>query len=336
MHIHAITTLTERRSAFEVLNMHARTRRDKNKREEDPSLRVLSELIAQQGGDANAVMQRVEQMKEAAQATAGISSDVKAARKQAVVQKIEHLGERAKQLKDVLQKGAPLTSRYLKDTARELKSIARELADAVKEYRDAKEGEGEGAGAGGGAIDVAAIAAAVANAANAQSSEAEGAERAEHAETAAADAEHAAKATETAAGEAERVAADAETAARQAEQQAECAATDAERADDDAPAAVQGSRGVASATGTDEEDKEVEKMVDAVKRTIRHAAGLLKARLKDQHGKEAKDCDDALRTLDRMDMEQAEQDAATSLYNRSGEAMDGSGVSASLGLSVRV
>ena len=87
MHIHAITTLTERRSAFEVLNMHARTRRDKNKREEDPALRVLSELIAQQGGDANAVMQRVEQMKEAEQATAGISSDVKAARKQAAVQK---------------------------------------------------------------------------------------------------------------------------------------------------------------------------------------------------------------------------------------------------------
>ena len=326
MHIRAINNPMERRSVFEVLNMHARAPRRKNQRkDEDPVLSVLSELIARQGGDAQAVQQRMRQMKEAAQATAGISSDVKAARKQAAVQKIEHLGERAKQLKDVLQKGSPLTSRYLKDTARELKSIARELAAAVKEYRDAKESEGEG-GEGGGAVDMAALAAAVANAANAQSSEAE---NTENAETAAADAEQAAQSSEAAAGEAQQLAEQAQAAARQAEQEAD-------RADDDAPAAVSGLRGAASATGTDEEEKGVEEMVETVKRTIRHAVGLLKARLKDQHGKEAKDCDDALRTLDRMDTEQAEQDAATSLYNRSGAPMDGSGIAASLGLSVRV
>lgn len=70
-------------------------------------------------------------------------------------------------------------------------------------------------------------------------------------------------------------------------------------------------------------------MIELTKMTIRHAAGLLKARLKDQHGKEAKDLNEAIETVNKMDDERMAESAT---YDSEGALRD----LASLGLSVQV
>ena len=337
MNISTLGSQLNNHAALSALSMSTQASRNKNKQGNDP-MRALSGAIALQGGEEDGAMtQRLQQMKESVQALGG-TQDSKEARKQAAIKKVEQLSQRAKQLEQMLQKGSPITGTFAKNTASELKSIARQLAAAVKDIRAAKD---EGGAEGGGA-DLSALASATANAAaNAAAGAAgEAGESAEQsAEQAAGDAQTSAQQADRAAEEANRAAGEADHAAQQADRAAETGAAAAQSASDAAAAgsdAAQRAQGSSSVHGEDEGDKQLERMIELTKMTVRNAAGLLKARLKDQHGKEAKDCDDAIKTIDKMDMAQAEDSATASLYGSDGGLLDGSGISASLGLSVQV
>ena len=341
MNVSSLGSQLNNHAALSALSMSTQASRNKGKQGNDP-MRALSGAIALQGGEEDGAMtQRLQQMKESVQALGG-TQDSKEARKQAAIKKVEQLSQRAKQLEQMLQKGAPITGTFAKNTASELKSIARQLAAAVKDIRAAKD---EGGAEGGGA-DLSALASATANAAaNAAAGAAgEAGESAEQsAEQAAGDAQTSAQQAEQqadrAAEEANRAAGEADHAARQADAAAETGAAAAQSASDAAAAgsdAAQRAQGSSSVHGEDEGEKQLERMIELTKMTVRNAAGLLKARLKDQHGKEAKECDDAIKTIDKMDMAQAEDSVSTSLYGSDGGLLDGSGIAASLGLSVQV
>ena len=331
MNISTLGSQLNNHAALSALSMSTQASRNKGKQGNDP-MRALSGAIALQGGEEDGAMsQRLQQMKESVQALGGTQNS-KEARKQAAIKKVEQLSQRAKQLEQMLQKGAPITGTFAKNTAQELKSIAKQLAAAVKDIRAAKD---EG-GAEGGGVDLSAQVSATAQAAAESAASAAGAD-AEQAESgteqAASDAESSASQAEQqatrAAEQAERAGAEAERAAQTSATGAEQAATNAAAAGTDAAARAQGS---SSATGEDEGDKQLERMIELTKMTIRNAAGLLKARLKDQHSKEAKDCDEAIQTLQKMDDDRMAESAT---YDSTGGLRDLNSLG-SLGLSVQV
>ncbi|MBR4736536.1 MAG: hypothetical protein IK051_02615 [Rhodocyclaceae bacterium] len=320
MNISTLGSQLNNQAALSALTMGTQASRNKGKQGNDP-MRALSGAIALQGGEEDGAMtQRLQQMKESVQALGGTQNS-KEARKQAAIKKVEQLSQRAEQLKQMLQKGSPITGTFAKNTAQELKSIAKQLAAAVKDIRAAKD---EGGAEGGGAdlsAQVSATAQAAESAASAAGADAEQAESG--AEQAASDAESSASQAEQQASRAAERA--AETSATGAEQ----AATDAVAAGTDAAARAQSS---SSANGEDDFDKKLERMIELTKMSIRHAAGLLKARLKDQHSKEAKDCDEAIQTLQKMDDDRMAESAT---YDSTGGLRDLNSLG-SLGLSVQV
>ena len=324
MNISTLGSQLNNQAALSALTMGTQASRNKGKQGNDP-MRALSGAIALQGGEEDGAMsQRLQQMKESVQALGGTQNS-KEARKQAAIKKVEQLSQRAKQLEQMLQKGAPITGTFAKNTAQELKSIAKQLAAAVKDIRAAKD---EGGAEGGGAdlsAQVSATAQAAESAAGAAGANAQG----ESAEQAASDAESSASQAEQ---QATRAAEQAERAGAEAERAAQTSAAGAEQAaaaGTDAAARAQGS---SSATGEDEGDKQLERMIELTKMTIRNAAGLLKARLKDQHSKEAKDCDEAIQTLQKMDDDRMAESAT---YDSTGGLRDLNSLG-SLGLSVQV
>ena len=329
MNISTLGSQLNNQAALSALTMGTQASRNKGKQGNDP-MRALSGAIALQGGEEDGAMsQRLQQMKESVQALGGTQNS-KEARKQAAIKKVEQLSQRAKQLEQMLQKGAPITGTFAKNTAQELKSIAKQLAAAVKDIRAAQD---EG-GAEGGGVDLSAQVSATAQAAAESAAGAAGANaQGESAEQAASDAESSASQAEQqatrAAEQAERAGAEAERAAETSATGAEQAATDAVAAGTDAAARAQSS---SSANGEDDFDKKLERMIELTKMSIRHAAGLLKARLKDQHSKEAKDCDEAIQTLQKMDDDRMAESAT---YDSTGGLRDLNSLG-SLGLSVQV
>ena len=327
MSISTLSNHLNNQAALSALTMNTQAARGKGKQGKD-SMRALSGAIALQGGEEDGAMsQRLQQMKESVQALGGTQNS-KEARKQAAIKKVEQLSQRAKQLEQMLQKGAPITGTFAKNTAQELKSIAKQLAAAVKDIRAAKD---EG-GAEGGGVDLSAQVSATAQAAAESAASAAGAD----AEQAESGAEQAASDAESSASQAEqqatRAAEQAERAGAEAERAAQTSAAGAEQAaaaGTDAAARAQGS---SSATGEDEGDKQLERMIELTKMTIRNAAGLLKARLKDQHSKEAKDCDEAIQTIQKMDDDRMAESAT---YDSTGGLRDLNSLG-SLGLSVQV